>query len=141
MQNLDNGSEHDRKLAPTPTDPFLADFEGPNNPGCPKDWTDKRICAIMVSIGLMVFAVTFTSSILSVNVGHMQRRFHVSLVAATLGVVLFVPVCSVSFITSRPVTDSAPCRALSGPIVFGPMSEVFGRRVPLFTGLGLFAMF
>lgn len=74
-------------------------------------------------MGLLVFTVTFASSIFSVNIRVVQEKFHVDLVTATLGVALFV----LGFVF--------------GPIAFGPMSEVLGRKVPLFLGFALFAIF
>jgi DHA1 family multidrug resistance protein-like MFS transporter len=69
---------------------FLVEFEGANDPGNPKNWTPKRRWCITVSMGLMVFTVTFASSIFSVNIGVVQEKFNVKLVTATLGVALFV---------------------------------------------------
>jgi DHA1 family multidrug resistance protein-like MFS transporter len=69
---------------------FLVEFEGANDPGNPKNWTSKRRWYITVSMGLMVFTVTFASSIFSVNIGVVQEKFNVKLVTATLGVALFV---------------------------------------------------
>lgn len=72
---------------------FLVEFEGTDDPGNPKNWTPKRRWSITVSMGLMVFTVTFASSIFSVNIGVVQEKFNVELVTATLGVALFVLVC------------------------------------------------
>jgi DHA1 family multidrug resistance protein-like MFS transporter len=68
----------------------LVEFEGADDPGNPKNWTPKRRWCITVSMGLMVFTVTFASSIFSVNIGVVQEKFNVKLVTATLGVALFV---------------------------------------------------
>ncbi|KAF9694261.1 hypothetical protein EKO04_008025 [Ascochyta lentis] len=104
-------------------DRFLVEFDGPNDPENPKNWTPKRRWAITVSMGLMVFTVTFASSIFSVNIGVIVQKFDVTLVTATLGVALFV----LGFVF--------------GPIAFGPMSEVLGRKPPLLFGFALFAIF
>lgn len=69
---------------------FLVEFDGPNDPDNPKNWNPKRRWLITVMMGLTVFTVTFSSSIFSVNIGVVQRKFDVSLVEATLGVALFV---------------------------------------------------
>jgi DHA1 family multidrug resistance protein-like MFS transporter len=69
---------------------FLVGFDGPNDPGNPKNWTAKRRWGITISMGLMVFTVTFASSIFSVNISVIMEKFDVDLVTATLGVALFV---------------------------------------------------
>jgi DHA1 family multidrug resistance protein-like MFS transporter len=102
---------------------FLVEFDGPNDLGNPKNWTTKRRWGITIAMGLLVFTVTFASSIFSVNIHVVQEKFDTDLVTATLGVALFV----LGFVF--------------GPIVFGPMSEVLGRKPPLFTGFALFAIF
>ena len=87
--DLEKGQDND---SPTTTgeQQYLVEFEGPNDPGNPKSWAPKRRWAITVSMALMVFTVTFASSIFSVNVGYVRERFDVTLVTATLGVALFV---------------------------------------------------
>lgn len=89
--------------APPPTlqNPFLVEFDGPNDRDNPKSWTTKRRWAITISMGLLVFTVTFASSIFSVNIGVVQRKFNVDLVTATLGVTLFVLVRSTILSFSR----------------------------------------
>lgn len=74
--------------------PEFIDFEGPDDPGNPKNWTTKRRWAITLSMGSLVFTVTFASSIFSVNIGVVKELFDVSTVTSTLGVSLFVLVCS-----------------------------------------------
>ncbi|ORY05798.1 citrinin biosynthesis transporter CtnC [Clohesyomyces aquaticus] len=101
----------------------LVEFDGPNDLGNPKNWTTKRRWGITLSMGSLVFTVTFASSIFSVNIGVVQEKFGVSTVTATLGVALFV----LGFVF--------------GPIVFGPMSEALGRRTPLLLGYLFFAVF
>ena len=75
-------------------DRFLVEFDGPSDPGNPKNWTQKRRWAITIAMSLMVFTVTFASSIFSVNIGVITQMFNVELVTATLGVALFVLVCN-----------------------------------------------
>ncbi|KAL5372726.1 hypothetical protein DPSP01_013288 [Paraphaeosphaeria sporulosa] len=104
-------------------DAFLVVFNGPDDPDNPKNWTTRRRWAITVVVGMLVFTVTFASSIFSVNIGIVEEQFQVTQVVATLGVALFV----LGFVF--------------GPIAFGPMSEVLGRRTPLLYGYALFAIF
>lgn len=71
----------------------------------------------------MVFTTTFASSIFSPNIEALEQEFGVDEVIATLGVALYL----LGFVFS--------------PVVFGPASEVFGRRIPLFIGFFMFAIF
>jgi DHA1 family multidrug resistance protein-like MFS transporter len=119
--DIEKGQNSDE--SPARDDSHLVVFDGPDDPGNPKNWTLKRRWAITVSMGLLVFTVTFASSIFSVNIRVVQEKFDVDLVTATLGVALFV----LGFVF--------------GPIAFGPMSEVLGRKIPLFFGFALFAIF
>lgn len=69
---------------------YLVEFDGPNDPDNPKNWTQKRRWAITICMGILVFTVTFASSIFSVNIGVVEELFGTSKVTATLGVALFV---------------------------------------------------
>lgn len=69
---------------------FLVLFNGPDDPDNPKNWSTRRRWGITVVVGLLVFSVTFASSIFSVNIGIVEEKFHVTRVVATLGVALFV---------------------------------------------------
>lgn len=101
---------------------FFVDF-APDDPDDPKSWTPLHRWCITISMGLMVFTVTFASSIFSVNIAVVEAKFQVEKITATLGVALFV----LGFVF--------------GPIAFGPLSEVLGRRIPLLSGYALFAVF
>ncbi|MBO1764951.1 MFS transporter, partial [Escherichia coli] len=125
--DLEKGLSSDED-APAPAtapkkDEFLVEFDGPSDPDNPKNWSPRRRWGITAAMGSMVFTVTFASSIFSVNLAVIRDLFDVELVTATLGVALFV----LGFVF--------------GPIAFGPMSEVLGRRIPLFFGFALFAIF
>ncbi|KAH8706122.1 citrinin biosynthesis transporter CtnC [Phaeosphaeriaceae sp. PMI808] len=122
VKDIEKGDD-DHIPAATQQPTYLVEFQTANDPDNPKSWTTKRRWAITVCMSLLVFTVTFASSIFSVNIGVVQEKFNIGLVSATLGVSLFV----LGFVF--------------GPIVFGPMSEVLGRKLPLFTGFALFAIF
>ena len=74
-------------------DPSLVEFDGPNDPGNPKNWAAGKKIAITCSMGLMTFVVTFSSSIFSVAIGPVAAEFGISTLTATLGVTLFLLVC------------------------------------------------
>lgn len=71
-------------------DPNLVEFDGPDDPGNPKNWSVKRRTGITISMGMMTFVVTFSSSIFAVAIQPVSEEFHVSTVVSTLGVSLFL---------------------------------------------------
>lgn len=106
-----------------PSRPDLVEFDGPDDPGNPKNWSKRRRWVITISGSLLTFTVTFSSSIFSVAIVDVAKEYDVSRVVSTLGVSLFLA----GFIL--------------GPVVFGPMSEAYGRKLPLLSGFIVFAIF
>lgn len=74
-------------------------------------------------LGLMTISVTFASSVFSTAISPTSLQFGVSREVMVLGTSLFV--LGFSF----------------GPLVFGPLSELYGRKMPLFIGFFIFAVF
>lgn len=72
--------------------------------------------------GSLTLTITFASSIFSTAAEVTAKIYHVSPEVMVLGVALFV----VGFAW--------------GPIAFGPLSELYGRRPPLYLGFFAFAM-
>jgi hypothetical protein len=68
----------------------LVEFDGPDDPGNPKNWSKRKRWAITASMGAMTFTVTFSSSIFSVAIPQVAEEYGVSYVVATLGVALFL---------------------------------------------------
>lgn len=83
-----------------PRDPNLVEFDGPDDPGNPKNWSVKRRTAITISMGMMTFVVTFSSSIFAVAIEPVSREFGIGEVVSTLGVTFFLLVCLPSSLTS-----------------------------------------
>lgn len=107
----------------SPPRPDLVEFDGPDDPDNPKNWPIRRKWAITLSGSFLTFTVTFSSSIFSVAIVPVAEQYNISRVTSTLGVSLFLA----GFIL--------------GPVVFGPASEAFGRRLPLLAGFAVFAIF
>lgn len=74
-------------------------------------------------LGFMTVSVTFASSVFSTAINPTSQKFGVSQEVMVLGTSLFV--LGFSF----------------GPLMFGPLSELYGRRIPLFMGFFIFAIF
>ena len=72
------------------TDPSLVEFDGPDDPDNPKNWTARRRAVITVSMGLMTFVVTFSSSIFADAIEPVSKEYNIGTVTSTLGVTFFL---------------------------------------------------
>ncbi|RDW82201.1 MFS general substrate transporter-65 [Coleophoma cylindrospora] len=104
-------------------DPNLVEWDGPNDPGNPMNWSVGKKWIVTIALGFLTFVITFASSVFSTSTIAVAVRFGVSTEVSTLGTSLFV----LGF--------------AAGPLIWGPASEVFGRKKPLFLGYFLFAIF
>ena len=68
----------------------LVDFDGPDDPDNPRNFSLRKKWAITASMGWMTFVVTFASSIFSVCTESVSEEFGVDRVVATLGVSVFI---------------------------------------------------
>ncbi|ETI21031.1 hypothetical protein G647_07374 [Cladophialophora carrionii CBS 160.54] len=75
-----------------------------------------RKLATATVLSLLSFSVTFISSIYSSAIVPIALSFHVSTEVSTLGISLYILGFGL------------------GPVIFGPLSERFGRTLPLFSG-------
>jgi hypothetical protein len=83
----------------------------PDDPENPKNWSKayKWYCTMVVA--LTCFVVAFASSVITADVAGVAEEFNVSEEATLLSISLFVVGFGV------------------GPMVFAPLSEVYGRRI------------
>jgi MFS transporter, DHA1 family, multidrug resistance protein len=88
----------------------------------PVNWPSSKKWCIVVSTSLATFVVSFGSSVYSAAIPHIQARFGVSSDIALLGITIYV----IGF-------------AL-GPMAWGPASELYGKRRPLFLGYAIFCI-
>lgn len=93
----------------TETDPFICTFI-PNDARNPLGWSSLRKWIITMTAAGTVFVVSFCSSAYTGAQPGVMAEFHSTQIVATLGLALYL----VGYIL--------------GPLVWGPMSEVFGRR-------------
>ena len=101
----------------------LIDWDGPQDPENPQNWSTKYRWYTIMILACMTFVVSFGSSVWSTATTVTAAQFGVSQEVMILGVSLYV----VGF-------------AL-GPLVFGPLSELYGRRKPLMIGMFGFIIF
>ena len=88
-------------------------WDGPDDPTNPKNMTFARRWAIVATTGLMTFTVSFASSVFSTTTFVTAAKFNVASEVMLLGLSLYV------------------CGFAAGPMVWGPMSEAFGRSRPM----------
>ncbi|WPH03095.1 putative mfs multidrug protein [Acrodontium crateriforme] len=104
-------------------DPNLITWSGPDDPENPMNWPKSKKWLVTMVLGSVTFVCTFASSVFSTATVITSEKFHVSTEVMTLGTSLFV----LGFAW--------------GPIVWGPFSELFGRKTPLFAAYFVFAIF
>ncbi|KAL9565310.1 hypothetical protein ACKAV7_010670 [Fusarium commune] len=115
-----NDIENSISLDDSQSPPFVPD--GLKEEDRPVNWPSSKKWSIVVSTSLATFVVSFGSSVYSAAIPHIQARFRVSPDAALLGITLYV----IGF-------------AL-GPMAWGPASELYGKRRPLFLGYAIFCI-
>ncbi|KAH0352987.1 MFS general substrate transporter, partial [Aureobasidium melanogenum] len=104
-------------------DSKIVTWDGENDPKSPKNMPELRKWMIVVSSGLMTFCVSFASSVFSTTTFVTAKLFGVSSEVMILGLSLYV--LGFAF----------------GPLVWGPLSEAYGRTRPLFAGMIIFCIF
>ncbi|OQO12962.1 hypothetical protein B0A48_02426 [Cryoendolithus antarcticus] len=106
-----------------PPDPSLVVWRGSDDPGNPMNWPRSKKWACTIVLALVTFCVTFASSVFSAGTVPAAEEFHTSREVMLLPTTLFV--LGFAF----------------GPILWGPMSELYGRKIPLTIGFTVFAIF
>ncbi|PGH23747.1 hypothetical protein AJ80_02176 [Polytolypa hystricis UAMH7299] len=104
-------------------DPNLVEWDGPADPDNPVNWSLAKKWYITMMLALVTFCVTFSSSIFSQATGVTAELYGVSTEVTTLATSLVVLGFGL------------------GPLVWGPLSELYGRMIPLFTGFAIFVIF
>lgn len=74
-------------------------------------------------VAFVTLAVAFVSSAYSGGIAEIAKNLHTSQEVATLGIALFV------------------CGFAVGPLLFAPLSELYGRQIVLFVTYGLLTAF
>lgn len=104
-------------------DSNLVNWNGPDDPENPMNWGKARKWVLTMSLAFMTLNITFASSVFSTATMVVAKQFDISLEVSTLGTSLFV--LGFAF----------------GPLVWGPLSELYGRMIPLFTAFSIFIIF
>ncbi|CAI7666990.1 unnamed protein product [Penicillium pancosmium] len=121
--DLENAQNQPEPEKPTEKDPNLVEWDGPNDPENPQNFSRIRKWVITVVMSSMTMWITFASSVFSTATLVTAKEFNVSTEVMVLG-------------TSLTVFGFA-----LGPLFWAPLSELYGRRLPLFSGYAIFAIF
>ncbi|KAL4777216.1 major facilitator superfamily domain-containing protein [Aspergillus nidulans var. acristatus] len=104
-------------------DPNLVEFSGPGDPLNPQNLSPWKKWAYANIIGWLSLVVTFATSVFSAATGVTAEEFGVGRQVTTLGTALFI------------------AGFAAGPLLFGPLSELYGRKRPLMAGYAVFVVF
>ncbi|KAK4941599.1 hypothetical protein LTR10_018476 [Elasticomyces elasticus] len=88
----------------------LVDFDGPEDPYRPLNWSMKKKVMTTALYGFTTMTATWASSAYSPGTGQVAAEFHVGMQTATLGTTLFLFAFGI------------------GPLLWAPLSEVYGRK-------------
>ncbi|KAI9739379.1 MAG: hypothetical protein M1818_005067 [Claussenomyces sp. TS43310] len=102
---------------------YVVEFDGPDDPLHAQNWPLRKKLAVGTMLGYTTLVSAFTSSIFSAATGSVAKAFGVSSEVGVLGVSLYV----LGF--------------ASGPLLWAPLSEIRGRRLPLILGMFGFSIF
>ncbi|KAE8154970.1 efflux pump antibiotic resistance protein [Aspergillus avenaceus] len=100
---------------------FLVEWSD-DDPCNPRNMSLVRRWLIVIIVSMGSLCVTYTSSVFTTTYGQMTKEFNCSTLVATLGVSVFVWGLAV------------------GPLVLGPLSELYGRRIIYMTSFTLFVI-
>jgi multidrug resistance protein len=124
--DLESGDDAQHQLTPNekePKEPNLVEWDGPDDPENPMNMPHWRKWLITMTMSSMTMWLTFASSVFSTATRVTAQQFNVSTEVMTLA-------------TSLVVFGFA-----LGPLMWSPLSELYGRKYPLFIGYALFAIF
>lgn len=102
---------------------YVVEFDGPDDPLHPQNWTFKKKMIIAVVLAYTSLCSTFTSSLFSSSTRAFAVYWGISVEVATLGTSLYV--LGYAF----------------GPLCWGPLSELKGRKLPILIGMFGFTVF
>ncbi|KAF1999565.1 MFS general substrate transporter [Amniculicola lignicola CBS 123094] len=106
-------SREGHRTDPSDQDENIVDFDGPEDPTNPQNWPMGKKVLIIAILSTTTFITTLASGIYSPAIVTIASHYDVGSEVATLGVTLYV----IGF--------------AAGPILWGPLSEAKGRRLPL----------
>lgn len=100
-------------LPHSPKKSFVVEFDGPNDPMHPHNWPFIKKFRGCASLGMTTMIVAWGSAIFATAVPEISLTYNISQVVATLGMSLYI----LGF--------------AGGPVVWGSLSELYGRKRPI----------
>ncbi|OCH91714.1 MFS polyamine transporter [Obba rivulosa] len=96
----------------TPEEPdvYIVDWDGPNDPQNPKNWSKKKKWGATLIVSAFTFISPVSSSLIAPASGQVAEQFGIT-----------------SNVVEALVTSIFVCAYALGPLVLGPLSEMFGR--------------
>jgi DHA1 family multidrug resistance protein-like MFS transporter len=104
-------------------DQYVVEFDGPNDPLHAQNWPLRKKLPVAIALAFVTLTAAFGSSIFSAALGSVAHEYDISGEVGILGVSLYV----LGFAT--------------GPIIWAPASELYGRRYPLIISSFGFSIF
>lgn len=92
-------------------DPYVVAFDGPDDPDHPHNYPTWKKILYCASVGLAALSVSMGSAMFSQASADIMQIYHIGWTPATLTTSLFV------------------FGFASGPVIYGPLSELFGRKL------------
>jgi hypothetical protein len=107
----------------------LVDFDGPDDPYRPVNWTMRKKVMTTALYGYTTMSATWASSAFSPGTDQVAAQFHVGTQVATLGTTLFLFGFGVSLPAPGDGFFQQKLTLLQiGPLLWAPLSEVYGRK-------------
>ncbi|ORY31964.1 major facilitator superfamily domain-containing protein [Naematelia encephala] len=101
----------------------LVTWDGPDDPENPQNWPRTKKVGVTALLGFTTMSATFASSIFSSASPYVAKQYGISSEVGILGLSLYLLGFTV------------------GPIVFGPVSEVYGRKIAILPAVFIFICF
>lgn len=121
LPNFGGGKAYPPELPPY--EDYVVEYDGPDDPLHPQNWTFRKKLLIAVILAYTSLCSTFTSSLFSASTRAFSVYWGISVEVATLSTSLYV--LGYAF----------------GPLVWGPFSELQGRKLPIVIGMFGFTVF
>ncbi|KAJ5425811.1 MFS general substrate transporter [Penicillium sp. CMV-2018d] len=102
---------------------YVIDFDGPDDPAFPQNWHWMTKLYISILLAFTCISSTFDSAVFSPSIGQVSKYFGVSEEVATLASSLYIV--------------GYAC----GPLIWAPLSELYGRRLPIILAMLGFGIF